>query len=171
VTHCADDTEALNALRTSINHGTSSRTSSVRSTEFHVFLARVSLVVVLVSSTATAGSAANVDVQQRQQAEGWLQLKQDQKSDRERVGRLAPADAAALDALERQQDLQRKSLEQRQRQSLQLEQRLDRMPNANASGAPRAPLQDQRQLERQRLEMRLQREMLQPLPAPPAVSR
>jgi hypothetical protein len=122
------------------------------------------LAAALASPLILAAPGASLGLEKRQQAGGWLQLRQDQETYRESLGPLTPGQAAALDALERQQQLQWRAMEQRQRESLQLRQRLERLPGPAGSGAGEIGLR--RGLERERLDMRLQRDTL-PSPAPP----
>jgi hypothetical protein len=156
----------MKPARTSVKPGRRYRTTTVRRPRLCAVLVWSALAVVSIDPVAAAGSAAGVGTQQRQQAEGWLQLKQDQQSYRERVGPITPGEAVALDALVRQQRLQRHALEQRQRQSLQLDQHLDRLPNTGQPGSSRAELRGRSEIERQRLQMRLQRDMVPSRPPP-----
>jgi len=143
---------SLHGWRTSVVHG------------FYPGLFAVSAVLVLLSSVfnvavSDPGSAGR---QQRLQAEGWLRLKQDQKTYRDSVEPLAPGKASRLDQLERGQQGRARELEQRQRQSLNSERnRRRREDSARPVTRPRE-LDTRRQLDRQRLEMRIQRDSLRP---------
>jgi hypothetical protein len=125
------------------------------------------LAAALASPLTLAAPGAGLGLEERQQAGGWLQLRQDQTTYRKSLGPLTPGQAAALDSLERQQQLQWRAMEQRQRDSLQLRQRLGRLggPPSARTGAGQIRLGPG--LERERLNMRLQRDML-PSPAPPS---
>jgi hypothetical protein len=126
------------------------------------------LAAVLASPLVLAAPGASLSLEERQQAAGWLQLRQDQKAYRESLGPLTPGQAAARDALERQQQLQWKAMEQRQRESLQLRERLRRLPGPPSARVGVGETGPRRGLERERLNMRLQRDMLpSPAPSPP----
>jgi hypothetical protein len=167
----AEEVSRMNASRTSIRPLWPYRTNSVRRRcrrlrPLGLFFAMLAMVA---SARAAPGPAAAVGTQQWQQAESWLQLERDQKTHRERSAPLSSGDAAALERLERLQRLRRKELEQRQRQSLQLDQRLNPLPSPGPRmGHGSSALRAERQLERQRLDMRLQRDMLAPSPPPVA---
>lgn len=109
-----------------------------------------------------AADPDSVGRQERLQAEGWLQLKQDQRSYREGVEPLAPGKASRLDRLERSQQMGARELEQRQRQSLNRDRSRRRGAEAEHTIARPRERQSRRQLDRQRLEMRIQRETLRP---------
>lgn len=111
---------------------------------------------------AVAADTGSVGRQDRLQAEGWLQLKQDQKTYREGVEPLVPRNASRLDQLERSQQGRARDLEQRQRQSLTRERNRRQRAEAERPVARPRDLETRRQLDRQRLEMRIQRETLRP---------
>ena len=100
--------------------------------------------------------------QQRQQAEGWLQLKQDQKTFREAAEPLDSGAAQSLDRLDRSQQGRALDIEQRQRQSLDLDRILRRNTDVERPVSVPSDVENRRQLERHRLEMRIQRETLSP---------
>jgi hypothetical protein len=153
-------------VRTSINPSDPDRTISVRRVRvFPVTVFTALLAAALGCPSSFAGPGASLGLEERQQAAGWLQLRQDQKTYREGLGSLTPGQAAALDALDRQQQLQWRAMEQRQEQSLQLRQGLDHLPGPRA-GSGAGEIRLRREQERERLNMRLQRGMLAP-PVPP----
>jgi hypothetical protein len=111
---------------------------------------------------SAAADADSTGRQERLQAEGWLQLKQDQKSFREGAEPLPPREAAALDHLERRQRTRFEELKQEQRRSSNRERSLGRRDKPERPvSRPRHP-DTGRQFDRQRLDMRIQRETLSP---------
>jgi hypothetical protein len=114
------------------------------------------------ASDVAAAEAAHAGSQQRLQAEGWLQLKQDQKTFREGVQPLQPRGAATLDRLERGQQERFRALESRQRQSRQRNRARQTGADAKRPVSPPREFKEQRQFDRQRLQGRIQRETLRP---------
>ena len=113
-------------------------------------------------ANAEAADPGGVGRPQRLQAEGWLQLKHDQKTFREGVEPLAPRAASKLDRLEQRQLGRARELELRQRQSRISERNRRRRLEVQRPVAQPRELKARRELERQRLEMRIQREILRP---------
>lgn len=138
------------------------RASTVHGIHLGVFAVLASLLFLVPAFDAAAADLGSVGRQERLQAEGWLQLKQDQKTYRESVEPLAPGKASRLDQLERSQKGRARGLEQRQRQSLNRERNRWRGVGAERPVARPREFESQRQFDRQRLEMRIQRETLRP---------
>jgi len=101
-----------------------------------------------------------VGAQQRTEARGWLQLEGDQRVYREQVGPLPPADAAALDRLDQRQALRLRGLHLDQRRTLQMDERLERIPGNDRTERLPAAVRNERGQSRERLQMRTQREAL-----------
>ena len=108
---------------------------------------------------ADAGEAGR---QERRQAQGWLQLKQDQKVFRESVEPLTPRQAERLDRLDLRQQGRARELEQRQRRSLNSERNFRRGYETDRPMSRSRGLKEQRQLDRQRLETQILRKSLSP---------
>ncbi|MEA3274840.1 MAG: hypothetical protein U9Q81_06020 [Pseudomonadota bacterium] len=136
------------------------RTSPVRMTCRYLCAALATFLGSMPTVVAEAEERVSVGKQQRLEAEGWLQLKKDQESYRECVEPLPPKDAATLEHLDHRQQGELRDLQLRQRQSLQTERRRQRRPNLERPVARGPELKNQRQMERQRLDMRIQRETL-----------
>lgn len=100
--------------------------------------------------------------QERRQAQGWLQLKQDQKVFREGVEPLTPRQAERLDRLDLRQQGRARELEQRQRRSLNSERNFRRGTEVERPTSRSRGLKEQRQLDRQRLETQILRQTLSP---------
>ncbi len=118
-------------------------------------------VLLLPMANSEAADPGGFGRQERLQAEDWLQLKHDQKTFREGVEPLAPRAASKLDRLEQRQLGRARELELRQRQSRISERHRRRFEVQRPVAKPRE-LKARRELERQRLEMRIQREILRP---------
>jgi len=116
-------------------------------------------VVELEVAIADAGEAGR---QERRQAQGWLQLKQDQKVFRESVEPLTPRQAERLDRLDLRQQGRARELEQRQRRSLNSERNFRRGTEVERPMSRARGLKEQRQLDRQRLETQILRKTLSP---------
>lgn len=97
--------------------------------------------------------------QPRQEARGWLQLEEDQRIYRERVAPRSPADAATIRGVEQRQRLDLRELQAQQRRKEQIHRRSSREGDGGKPLGRDAPAA-RRDLDRQRLEMRLQRETL-----------
>jgi hypothetical protein len=134
----------------------------LRQVRFGLFTAVAALAVLSPELDILAADPGNVGGQQRLQAKGWLQLKQDQKTYRENVEPLAPRDAARLDRLELRQQGRARELEQRQRRSLSTGGNRRRGIDVERPASRPRNLESRRQLDRQRLDMRIQRETLRP---------
>ncbi|MBK1702453.1 hypothetical protein [Thiococcus pfennigii] len=109
--------------------------------------------------TALAGDRAAEGGLTASPAAGWLELQRDQRVYRERVGPLSPREEADLRLLERRQGLDQQALEQRQRQQRQ------RPPYgsgaaAGAAGGLGLRQQQRREADEQRLDWRIEREVL-----------
>ena len=111
---------------------------------------------------ADAAEPGDIGRLQRQQAEGWLQLKRDQKTFREAIEPLTPREAERLNKLERRQRMDARTLQRRQRQSLATERNLRRRAGIERPVSIPRELENRRQLDRQRLRMRIQRKVLSP---------
>jgi len=121
------------------------------------------LIALVVTLDVAARDPGSVGRQQRQQAEGWLQLKQDQKTFRDDVQPLQPSTANRLDQLERRQQLDLRALDQQQRQALDRDRNLGRGPSSKTPSASlQRDLRTRHEDERQRLKMRIQRDTLFP---------
>lgn len=122
--------------------------------------------VTLVGLVAVAGARGGKEIaageQQRLEATGWLQLQYDQRTYRERVDPLGSGDRVKLDRLEHRQRLEFDALRQRGRQSTHIERRRRRAAEAQRPAVRGRKLNYGRKLERQRLDMRIQREALRP---------
>jgi len=117
------------------------------------------LVTKLEVAIADAGESGR---QERRQAQGWLQLKQDQKVFRESVEPLTPRQAGRLDRLDLRQQGRARELEQRQRRSLNSERNFRRGYETDRPMSRSRGLKEQRQLDRQRLETQILRKSLSP---------
>lgn len=113
-------------------------------------------------SVGRAGDPGDAGTGQRQQAAGWLQLEQDQKTFREAVEPLNPRAAQSLDRLERSQRTRARDAGRRQRRATDLDRNLQRGTKVERPVSVPNDLESRRQIERQRLEMRIQRETLLP---------
>jgi hypothetical protein len=161
------DPLATDRMRTSINPRDPYRPFFVRQAgALPLGMAAALLAASLASPLTLAAPGASLGIE-RQQAAGWLQSREDQQTYRKSLEPPTPGQAAALDALERRQQLQWKAMERRQGESLQLRQRLGRLPGPPAGRRGAGEIGLRRRLERERLDMRLQRDML-PSPAPPS---
>ena len=121
------------------------------------------LIALVVTFDVPAWDPGSVGRQQRQQAEGWLRLEQDQKTFREDAQPLQPSTADRLDQLERRQQLDLRALDQQQRQSLDRDRSLRRGAGAKPpSVSLQRDLRVRREDERQRLKMRIERDTLFP---------
>ncbi|MCG6863078.1 MAG: hypothetical protein LJE70_17655 [Chromatiaceae bacterium] len=118
--------------------------------------------ILLPMREAGAADLGDLDRLQGQQAEGWLQLKQDQKSFRAVVDPAALRPERGLERLEMRQKGVARQLEQQQRQSINLDRNLRRGAEVERPAPLPRDLESRRQLDRQRLEMRIQRETLFP---------
>jgi len=103
----------------------------------------------------------------RREAAGWLQLERDQRSYRERVEPLDLREQRVLETIERRQRNDLRDLQQRQRRELETRQSELRRSRQQASPdsipEPRRPglgFEQQRQLDRQRLDRRMEQERL-----------
>jgi hypothetical protein len=148
-------------VRTSIMPGFALRTRSVRSAD-QLSPPAFWLCAALSACglTAWAGEGPAVGAQQRTEARGWLQLESDQRVFRDEVGPLAPADAAGLDHLEQRQDIQLRGLQLKQRRELQTERRMDKIPGNERPVRIPPEVRNERGQSRERLDMRIQREVL-----------
>jgi hypothetical protein len=96
-----------------------------------------------------------------QDAAGWLQLKSDQRRYREEVSPLTPREGADLEHLEQRQQRELRELQSRQRAGRRVERRSERMREPARRQRPGSPAPARgRELERQRLNQRIQREAL-----------
>jgi len=138
------------------------RTSVVRWDCLGEIAVFVALSVFLHAPEAWAADPPTPGEQQRQQARGWLQLKQDQKTYREGVEPLAPREAQSLDRLEQRQQSDARQRGQRQRQSPRADGNRQHGGEVEHRESQRVGVESQRQLERRRLDMRIQRETLRP---------
>jgi hypothetical protein len=138
------------------------RTNSVHQSRLGEMVASFALLGLLVVSEVRAGDPTSITEQQRLEAENWLQLKQDQKTYREGVEPLPPREEKNLDRLELRQRRDARELGQRERQSVGTRRRRPREAQRRRSVPGRIEVENQRQLERQRLDMRIQRETLRP---------
>jgi hypothetical protein len=121
------------------------------------------LIALVVTLDVAAWDPGSVGRQQRQQAAGWLQLEQDQKTFREDAQPLQPSTADRLDQLERRQQLDLRALDQQQRQALDRNRNLRRGTGAKTPSVTlKRDLRGGREDERQRLKMRIQRDTLFP---------
>jgi hypothetical protein len=123
------------------------RTNPVHWNRLGEIATSVTLIGLLQAAEVLAANPASIGALQQQQESGWLQLKQDQKTYREGVEPLAPPAAKSLDRLERRQQTDMRQLWLRQRQALDAIRNRQRGAEAH---------------DRQRLEMRIQRETLRP---------
>jgi len=103
----------------------------------------------------------------RREAAGWLQLERDQRSYRERVEPLDLREQRVLETIERRQRNDVRDLQQRQRRELETRERELRRSRRQAGPEPipepRRPglgVEQQRQLDRQRLDRRMEQERL-----------
>jgi hypothetical protein len=96
----------------------------------------------------------------REEARGWLQLKSDQRTYRERAEPIEPRNDAYLQHLEQSQQRQFRALQSRQSQQERRERRRVevRKPDRGVRGGPTPRVSRSRELERQRLNQRIQRE-------------
>jgi hypothetical protein len=127
------------------------RTSIVRFQEIGI-----GAIVVLMSLAAddAVGQSST-----HRESSGWLQLKSDQRRYRERAEPLAPADDAYLGRLEERQVRELRGLQSEQRRERRLEERSRRMRKPEARvRVPFGEPEQQREVERQRLNQRIQRE-------------
>jgi hypothetical protein len=138
------------------------RTNPVHWNRLGEIATSITLIGLLQTAEVLAANPASIGALQQQQASGWLQLKQDQKTYREGVEPLAPPAAKSLDRLERRQQTDMRQLWLRQRQALDAIRNRQRGAEAQDQQSHRIRLESQRQLDRQRLEMRIQRETLRP---------
>ena len=106
--------------------------------------------------------SGEVGRQERRQAQGWLQLKQDQKVFRESVAPLSPRKAERLDRFDLRQQGRARELGQRQRRSLNSERNFRRGIEVERPMSRSRGLKEQRQLDRQRLETQILRKALSP---------
>ena len=124
------------------------------------------LMVPALSLVLWAGLARAQDgmgAQKRNEARGWLQLETDQRAYRERSEPLTPGESATLKGLERRQGLQLRRFQLEQRRSLQDRNRRARTPGVKRRAAGTAAvnrLKDKRGMQREQLDMRIQRETL-----------
>ena len=138
-------------------------TRSVRWSRLGECAALFALMSLLATSAVWAAQpTTSITEQQRLEAQGWLQLKQDQKTYREGVEPLPPREEKSLDRLELRQRRDVRELGQRQRQSVDTHRIRPRETRSPRSVPGRIELENRRQLERQRLDMRIQRETLRP---------
>jgi hypothetical protein len=114
------------------------------------------------AANADAADPAKVASQERLQAKGWLQLERDQETFRKGVEPLGSRESSKLDNLEQRQRGRARELELRQRQSLNSERNRQRRDGVPKPARQPHDLKARRQLDRQRLEMRIQRETLRP---------
>ncbi len=145
-------------------------------------LLALAMALAVVSTTARAGPPGASDQAdlERAQAAGWLELKRDQARYRQQFERpgVAPAPTVGLDLglLERQEDLDRRALDQRQARALEDARRHDRLVDQGALTVPRGPtlhLQRGQAEAAERLRRYLRRQTLTPvapmapIPTPP----
>lgn len=139
------------------------RTSRVRFTRWRCFfLVGVVAGILPAAFDVTAADAGDAGRQERRQARGWLQLKQDQKTFRESVEPLSPRQAGRLDRFELYREGRVRELEQRQRRSLSLERSFRRGADVERPKSRSRGLKEQRQFDRQRLETGILRRTLRP---------
>jgi hypothetical protein len=148
--------------RTSIARILRHGTRCVRIVRLCVWTAFPAMMLFAKSFDVRAAEPGDTGSQQRLQAEGWLQLKQDQKAFREGVEPLQPRSGAALEQLEHGQRERFRALQLRQRQSLQRDRALRSGVDAQRPVSPPRAFKERRQFDRQRLEGRIQRETLRP---------
>lgn len=103
----------------------------------------------------------------RREAAGWLQLERDQRSYRERVEPLELREQRVLETIERRQRTDLRALQQRQRRELETRQdelrRARQQADSESIPTPRRPglgFEQQRELDRQRLDRRMEQERL-----------
>ena len=141
------------------------RTTPVRQASHRrrgIFAASILAGTLMAAVDAAGADAGELGRQERRQAQGWLQLKQDQRTFRDSVEPLTPRQAGRLDRLELRQQGRARQLQQRQRRSLNSERNFRRgIPGKRPLSRSRG-LKEQRQLDRQRLEMRILRRTLGP---------
>jgi hypothetical protein len=128
----------------------SSRTNRVRGSLLRLGC-RVTALGACLFVTAAAGAG-------QEETRGWLELGAEQRAYRERAGPLAPREEQPLEQLERSQELRLRGLQQqRQRQGREAR---DRARRAQLPAAPRPPRPgvQERDMERERLDRRIQRE-------------
>jgi hypothetical protein len=117
------------------------------------------LVLVLVPLTGSVRGEQG-PARERTEARGWLQLEQDQRTYRDRAAPPTPGDPNALRGIEQRQRLELRQLQVRQER----EGRMERRREAPREGYDPSPAgrtgRDQRDRDRLRLDMRLQRENL-----------
>jgi hypothetical protein len=149
-------------IRTIYGPAKRSCTSSVHGLRLGEVVASFALIGMLATSEVRAADPTGITEQQRLEAQGWLQLKQDQKTYREGVEPLPPREEKSLDRLELRQRRDARELGQRQRQSVDTLRNRPRDTDGSRSARRRIELEGRQQLERQRLDMRIQRETLRP---------
>ncbi len=94
----------------------------------------------------------------QEETRGWLQLKSEQRVYRERVEPLEPRDEAYLEQLEQRQERQLRALQSKQRRDRDADRRRDRMRHPEQRVRVTPGSKQRRELERQRLNRRIQRE-------------
>jgi hypothetical protein len=91
-------------------------------------------------------------------ASGWLELQQDQRVYRDKVGPLPPAEAARLDRMEAQEVMDRRALDQREALWVQSERRREAAAGGGARSQAPSPGLNLR-LERAEAGERLRRDI------------
>lgn len=122
-----------------------------------------------------AGRAADWAYLSRDQAAGWLELRREQGSYRGRFGRdgagIAPEDAANLGLLERQEELDRRALDRRERRWLDDARRRQNLQGSiGQAQAPALRLRIERAEASERLHRELRRHTLGPRPSSAPIS-
>lgn len=116
----------------------------------------------IVAMQASADDRSSIARQQRNEARGWLQLERDQAVYRERVAPLSPSQARELGIRERMEANDKRALDLRQRRTLQSLERKARLSEGAGDLRPRSRVSGptlRRQSDRQRLRMRIDREI------------
>jgi len=145
------------------------RTAAVRR-RFVAWLV-VGLAMAVPIGLASGGPPEEWGYLSRSQANGWLELRQDQRIYREQLRQdgvdLGPGGPANLHVLERQEALDRSALDRRERLWLDAERRRQGLPNGIAPGRmPALRLQIEQAEASERLGRELRRRALGPSPGP-----
>lgn len=147
------------AYRTTIKPVPAFRTKTVRRAPCRSPV--IALLLFAGCCAATAGDRRQTSVaQQRTEARGWLQLDQEQRTYRERVEPLQPQEEATLEQLERRQQLDLRGLHLEQRRDRRRQELRSRTHRPDRPPPPASEPGDGRELSRERLDRRIQREIL-----------
>jgi len=130
-----------------------------------VIIATIMVALPVAAGPETARAAAD---QSQRTAAGWLRLEQDQRETRQRLAPMTPTEATRQQTLDRQEAIRFRETLQRQDREIQSLRRQERQTRQlGGVGVPESPasqsriqgrlMQQQRELEAQRLRMRTER--------------